>query len=593
MLSLAAGALLTVAAAGQSVAPALSVNSFPVGLKPLGMDMWFDGADATFVVANSGDNSISEIFMGLRSASQPVPVTAGLGTTVQGIPAPYAVAKCPDRYTALATSPSDNSVTVVHLDGKPLQTIKVGSQPYSVACFGATTGIVSNFGDNSLTVFNPLTGAVVNTIPGVPGSRSFHGIAVFWNSNYEIIAWVAGTDANALTMVNLSTLKVVVQVPVSRPTAVRISGTSPDAVVSVASAGDNSIRSYDANTAQFRSARDVPNPQDFDSGFVVIGGQDAIWVPAWRNNWTGQTSPSGLVPVPGAASIAAQSFATPKGPILGLLVTSTNSNSVYLIQQPPGYPADFYVSNAASFATAQSAPGALASVFLSTGVTQSFFATSVPLPTALGGVSLRVGGSFSLGATSGWTYSSTGSVQARLLYVGPKQVNFQIPPSIAPANPVPVQLTKADGTTVLANVNVTATGPGLFTVIPNGQGQAAVLNQDNSINGSPQAIVGAKPAARGSVIQIFATGAGETTPALAAGEAAPATGNPLVLTKVQPTVTVGGKSAKVLFSGMAPGFVGLWQINAEVPQDVTPSMAVPLVVTAAGVSSNTVTIAVQ
>jgi len=49
----------------------------------------------------------------------------------------------------------------------------------------------------------------------------------------------------------------------------------------------------------------------------------------------------------------------------------------------------------------------------------------------------------------------------------------------------------------------------------------------------------------------------------------------------------------VLFSGMAPGYVGLWQINAEVPQDVTPGTAVPLVISAGGVTSNTVTIAVQ
>jgi uncharacterized protein (TIGR03437 family) len=127
----------------------------------------------------------------------------------------------------------------------------------------------------------------------------------------------------------------------------------------------------------------------------------------------------------------------------------------------------------------------------------------------------------------------------------------------------------------------------------NGQGQGAVLNQDSGRNGDPKVLVGVNPAACGSVIQIFATGAGETTPALAAGEAAPAGGNPLVLTKVQPTVTIGGKNAKVQFSGMAPGFVGLWQINAEVPQDMTPGMAVPLVMTAGGHSSNTVTIAVQ
>ena len=69
-------------------------------------------------------------------------------------------------------------------------------------------------------------------------------------------------------------------------------------------------------------------------------------------------------------------------------------------------------------------------------------------------------------------------------------------------------------------------------------------------------------------------------------------GNPLVVTRVQPTVTIGGQEARVLFSEMAPGWVGLWQINAEVPQSTTPGAAVPLSITADGVTSNTVTIAV-
>jgi len=177
--------------------------------------------------------------------------------------------------------------------------------------------------------------------------------------------------------------------------------------------------------------------------------------------------------------------------------------------------------------------------------------------------------------------------------VGPNQINFQIPPGIAPGE-VSMQLLGPDGKARQTGmVRVASPWPGIFTFLMSGKGQGAVLNQDNSQNGDPQNFVGVKPAARGSVIQIFATGAGETTPALAGGEAAPASGNPLVVTKVQPTVTIGGKNAKVLFSGMAPAFVGLWQINAEVPADVTPGMAVPLVITAAGASSNTVTIAVQ
>ena len=90
---------------------------------------------------------------------------------------------------------------------------------------------------------------------------------------------------------------------------------------------------------------------------------------------------------------------------------------------------------------------------------------------------------------------------------------------------------------------------------------------------------------------------GKTDPPLLPGEAAPITGNPLFLTRVQPTVTIGGQTARVLFSGMAPGWVGLWQMNvqipAEIPPTVTPGSAVPLSITADGVTSNTVTIAVE
>ena len=213
----------------------------------------------------------------------------------------------------------------------------------------------------------------------------------------------------------------------------------------------------------------------------------------------------------------------------------------------------------------------------------------MPLPKTLGGVTLSVGGSLSFDATAGkWNYSSTGAVQAPLLFVGPNQINFQIPPGIAPGSAVAAQLTKPDGTTLLTTLNITATAPGIFTVLQNGQGQAAVLNQDNS-----QKLLGANPAARGSVIQIYATGGGETTPSLLPGEAAAASGNPLVLTNAQPTVTIGGQQATVQFSGMAPGYVGLWQINAQIPQTVTPGNAVPLVVNAGGAATNTVTIAVQ
>ncbi|MBF8306096.1 MAG: glycosyl hydrolase, partial [Acidobacteria bacterium] len=86
---------------------------------------------------------------------------------------------------------------------------------------------------------------------------------------------------------------------------------------------------------------------------------------------------------------------------------------------------------------------------------------------------------------------------------------------------------------------------------------------------------------------------GDTDPPLLPGEAAPASGDPLVLTRVQPAAIIGGIAARVLHSIMAPGFPGTWQIDAEVPADVSPGPAVPLTITAGGFDSNSVTIAVE
>jgi uncharacterized protein (TIGR03437 family) len=587
-------------------AQSLTVWTVPVGVAPLGIDVTTNSVTGSYaVVANSGDNSVSVLQISRSVTAGAFVVSVTPVAVVKPIASPYAVAACVHSGDyAVVTSPNDNSVSIIQIpQGQILATLKVGSHPMSVGCgFGpsGTLAVVSNYGDNTLSVINVSTSTVIATITGVPGSGAFHGIGITPAGDPQATqAWIGGTNANALTVFSLETLQVLTQVPVNAPSAVEGLLSGAVCCMIIASETDGTVTFFNPSTMQPElpvAVAGLTKPVD-----VVFSMLGIFAIPAGSNNsvvgtTTPPTTTSNLsIAVPSPAALSTYAFGSLAGNSPVLLITSTSSNTVYVATQAPPTPAQFSIADGASFGNSPGglaiAPGSLASLFAATGASQPTFVTSLPLPTSLGGVSLSVGGTLQL-SSDAWTYSTAGASLAPLLYVGPTQINFQLPPGIAPGSSIAAQLTKADGSTLLATLQVAPTYPGIFTILQNGGGQAAVLNQDNSHNGNPATSVGATPAARGSVIQIFATGAGATNPALAAGQPAPASGS-LVLTVAQPTVTIGGVNAPVQFSGLAPGFVGLWQINAVVPAGVTPGMTVPMSISAGGQTSNSVTIAVQ
>jgi uncharacterized protein (TIGR03437 family) len=77
------------------------------------------------------------------------------------------------------------------------------------------------------------------------------------------------------------------------------------------------------------------------------------------------------------------------------------------------------------------------------------------------------------------------------------------------------------------------------------------------------------------------------------GDGDAATASPTIATAAAPVVTIGGKEATILFSGLAPGYVGLWQLNVKVPIDAPVGAAVELIVRYGGKNSSRVTIAVE
>ena len=125
--------------------------------------------------------------------------------------------------------------------------------------------------------------------------------------------------------------------------------------------------------------------------------------------------------------------------------------------------------------------------------------------------------------------------------------------------------------------------PGIFSLDASGSGAGAVLDS------SYQLLDSANSAVPGvTYILIYCTGLGPVSNTPPSGQ--PASGTNLSQTMTNPTVTIGGINAPVQWAGLAPGYVGLYQVNAQVPATAPAGTAVPVVVSIGGISSNTVTI---
>ncbi len=179
-------------------------------------------------------------------------------------------------------------------------------------------------------------------------------------------------------------------------------------------------------------------------------------------------------------------------------------------------------------------------------------------------------------------------VAAPIIAVTNGQVNVMVPYGLAGRASTAVQVSYLGVSSLGLAYNVTATVPGIYTVNQAGTGQGAILNQDLSLNNST------KPAAKGSVVAIYMTGEGVTTPSSVTGQLAPGDGSGLNHPALTVTATVGGLPATVQYYGSAPGLVyGVMQVNVTIPQTAT-SGPLPVVVTVGTANSQTgVTVAVQ
>jgi uncharacterized protein (TIGR03437 family) len=236
---------------------------------------------------------------------------------------------------------------------------------------------------------------------------------------------------------------------------------------------------------------------------------------------------------------------------------------------PPNFTASS-ITNAASFVPGM-AGGGLITIFgkgltNASGITQ---AGTLPLPFELAGTSVAISG-----------------VRAPILAVadvnGLQQINVQAPyPPFSFVGDHPIVVVSNNGSTASVQASVINAQPGIFLV------DAATPAIQHA---SDYALVTqANPAGKGEAIIVYATGLGDAAPRPPLGQ--PASANPLSVSVGTTSATIGGRPAEVLWSGLAPGFVGVNQVNVRVPLDAASgSLDLVLTVTVSGnsKSSNTV-----
>jgi uncharacterized protein (TIGR03437 family) len=176
-----------------------------------------------------------------------------------------------------------------------------------------------------------------------------------------------------------------------------------------------------------------------------------------------------------------------------------------------------------------------------------------------------------------------------LYFVSSTQIDAVVPYDIAPNSVQQVIVQSGTAVSQPETVTVAAAQPGVFSQDQSGTGPGAILGQKPG--GIPALNTAANPASVGDALLIFCTGVGTVSPSVPAGAAAST--SVLSYTDSPVTVTVGGKDAQVLFAGLAPGWVALYQVNVLVPPGVAAGPSVPVVVTAAGAASAPVTVAIQ
>jgi uncharacterized protein (TIGR03437 family) len=174
-------------------------------------------------------------------------------------------------------------------------------------------------------------------------------------------------------------------------------------------------------------------------------------------------------------------------------------------------------------------------------------------------------------------------VPAPLLYAQYSRINLQVPYEMSGRTSANVEIREGGVTKQRLVTALAESAPAIFTA-DGGSGPAATINEDGTVNSA------ANPAKPGSIVTIYATGEGQTSPAGTTGKLAAA---PYPVPLSQVSLTIDGRDAAIVFAGSAPGYAGLLQINARIPESARSGAAPVEVAIGSGKSQPGVTIAVR
>jgi uncharacterized protein (TIGR03437 family) len=306
-----------------------------------------------------------------------------------------------------------------------------------------------------------------------------------------------------------------------------------------------------------------------DVNGVALAGQQVTFSATGQSSITPNTSTTNQYGIAQAALRCGAAGDVTVSEAVGGMTLQLSGSSL-----PP--PAITQVVNGASFEQGKPvAPGSYITIFGSDFQFSAVprVATNLPLPLVI----QRTRVSFdqlSISVAPGETAQNLVSAPGHLLFSSPEQINLQVPWEFQLRSSAQVKVLAGDNFSAVVTVPLAVFAPAFF------ENSGNVAAQD--VNFNP--IDASHPAHAGQTVILYADGLGPVDNQPASGS--PALASPLSTTTTPATVTVGGQNATVLFSGLAPGFPALYQINATLPQGLAPG-AQPITVTIGGITSKT------